>query len=199
MATNPLETSHLPESAAHYRLEAIAFHWAMFVLVVIVGVLGLLHDSWPKQTQAFWINLHALIGILLWLLLLARFGYRLRHSPPALPADIGAFSRRFSSPVHLALYALMFVIPIIGFVTFIYHGRIFHFGLFDLNFGIKKNRAIFEPTEDIHGYLAYALFTLAGLHALAALWHHFFLHDGVLARMWPTRRQSYPKDFLTGD
>ena len=52
----------------------------------------------------------------------------------------------------------MFIIPIIGFVTFIYHGRVFHFGFFDLNFGIKKDPAIFEPTEDIHGYLAYALF-----------------------------------------
>jgi cytochrome b561 len=185
MATEPLEFSH----PLHYRLGAIAFHWAMFVLVVMVGVLGLLHDSWPKQTQAFWINVHALIGILLWLVLLARVGYRLRHSPPSLPSDIGAFSRRFSSPVHLGLYALMFVIPIIGFVTFIYHGRIFHFGLFDVNFGIKKTRVIYEPTEDIHGYLAYALLTLAGLHAFAALWHHVILHDGVLARMWPTRRQ----------
>jgi cytochrome b561 len=83
----------------------------------------------------------------------------------------------------------MFIIPIIGVVTFVYHGRVFHFGFFELDFGIKKNRAIFEPTEDIHGYLAYALFALAGLHALAALWHHFRLHDGVLARMWPPRRQ----------
>ncbi len=70
------------------------------------------------------INLHALIGILLWLLLLARLGYRLRHSPPAFSPKMGAFSRRFSSPVHVALYALLFITPIIGFVTFVYHGRI---------------------------------------------------------------------------
>ncbi len=188
MATDPLESSHPLPVSGRYRLGAITFHWAMFILVVVVGVLGLLHDSWPKQTQAFWINVHALIGILLWGVLIARFGYRLRHSPPALPSDIDAFSRRFSNPAHLALYALMFVIPIIGFVTFIYHGRIFHFGLFDLNFGIKKDKAVFGPTEDIHGYLAYALFGLAGLHALAALWHRFGLHDGVLVRMWPARR-----------
>jgi cytochrome b561 len=186
-AVDPLETSHPMRSSERYRSGAIAFHWVMFVLVVVVGVLGLLHDSWPKQTQAYWINVHALIGIALWLLLLARFGYRLRHAPPALPTEVGAFSRRFSSPVHFALYALLFIIPIIGVVTFVYHGRVFHFGLFDLDFGIKKNRAIFEPTEDVHGYLAYALFALAGLHALAALWHHFYLHDGVLARIWPSR------------
>jgi cytochrome b561 len=189
MATDPLESAHPLQPSGRYRPGAVAFHWAMVVLVVTVGVLGVLHDSWPKQTQAFWINVHALIGILLWVLLLARFGYRLRHTPPTLPSDLGAFSRRFSSPVHLTLYALVFVIPILGFVTFIYHGRVFDFGLFDLNVGVKKNRAIFGPTEEIHGYLAYALLALAGLHALAALWHHFVLHDGVLARMWPVRRQ----------
>jgi cytochrome b561 len=187
MATDPLETSHALAPQARYRSGAIAFHWIMFVLVVIVGVLGLLHDTWPKSTQAFWINVHALMGTLLWLVLLARFGYRLTHSPPALPSGLGAIARRFSSPVHWALYAFLFVIPILGFVTFVYHGRILHLGVFDLDLGIKKNRAIFEPTEDIHGYLAYVLFALAGLHALAALWHQFVAHDGVLARMWPSR------------
>src|SRR6185437_511907 len=97
MAGDPLESSHPLQPTGRYRLGAIAFHWAMFVLVVTVGVLGLLHDSWPKQTQAFWINIHALIGILLWWVLLARFGYRLRHAPPVPSEDIGAFSRRFSS------------------------------------------------------------------------------------------------------
>jgi cytochrome b561 len=193
MPTDPLESPRPLPMEERYRAGAVVFHWAMFGLVVIVGILGLLHDSWPKRTQAFWINVHALIGILLWLVLLARFGHRLCHSPPMLPAGIGEFSRRFSSPVHLVLYALMFIIPIIGFVTFVYHGRVFDFGAFQLNFGIKKNRAIFGPTEDIHGYLAYALFALAGLHALAALWHRYILHDGVLARMTLRREGSIRK------
>lgn len=185
MVTEPLESLRPLEAAGRYRPAAIAFHWTMFALVVVVGVLGLLHDSWPKQTQAFWINVHALLGLALWAALVARFGYRIRNAPPALPGHIGGFARRFSSPVHFALYALMFITPIVGVVTFLYHGRVFDFGLFQLDFGIKKNRAIFHPTEDIHGYLAYALFALAGLHALAALWHQFVLHDGVLRRMWP--------------
>jgi cytochrome b561 len=163
----------------------MAFHWSMFVLVVVVGILGLLHDDWPKQTQAFWINVHAMIGLLLWFVLIARMGWRISHAPPSLPAEVGALSRRLSSPVHWTLYFLMFVTPLIGVVTFVYHGRVFDFGFFQINPGIKSNRAVFHPTEDIHGYLAYAIFAIAGLHALAALWHRFILRDGVLARMWP--------------
>ena len=187
LTTDPLESARPSRAVGRYSTAAITFHWTMFVLVVLVGVLGLLHDSWPKNTQDYWINVHALVGIVLWITLLARFAYRLRHAPPELPSDVGSLSRRLSSPVHLALYTLMFVIPIIGVVTFVYHGRIVHFGLFNLDLGIEKNRAVFRPTEDVHGYLAYALFALAGLHALAALWHRLALHDGVLSRMWPGR------------
>jgi cytochrome b561 len=173
-----------------YTNGAIALHWIVFALVVIVGTLGLLHDSWPKKTKAFWINIHVLIGIVLWLTLIIRAVYRYRHRPPELPVGIDTLSRRLANPVHLALYALIFVIPLIGMVTFVYHGRALDLGFVQVHFGIQKDRAIFEPTEDIHGYLAYGLFGLAGLHALAALWHRFIRKDGVFQRMWPGRNVS---------
>lgn len=179
------ENSAHSNTAEHYGPGAIAFHWIMFVLLLVVGTLGLLHDSWPRQTHVFWINVHAILGLSLWLTLVARFWWRIRHAPPILPLQVGALSRRLSTPTHLGLYALMFVTPIVGVVTFVWHGRILDFGLFQINFGIRSDRAIFEPTEDIHGYLAYALFALAGVHILAALWHRFILHDGVMRRMWP--------------
>ena len=171
-----------------YGSGAIAFHWLMFALVVCVGTLGLLHDSWPKQTQRFWINIHALLGLALWFTLLARAWWRSQHPPPPLMESVGPFSRRASRLMHFALYALLFVTPIVGIITFVYHGRVFDFGIFKIDFGIKSNRAVFHPTEDLHGYLAYALFALAGVHALAALWHQFIVRDGLMGRMWPSRR-----------
>ncbi|MEO7206162.1 MAG: cytochrome b/b6 domain-containing protein [Steroidobacteraceae bacterium] len=182
-----MNSAQNPNNVDRYGSGAIAFHWFMFALVVCVGTLGLLHDSWPKQTQRFWINIHALLGLLLWFTLMARFWWRTRHAPP-LMQSVGAFARRTSTLAHFGLYALLFVTPIVGIITFIYHGRVFDFGIFKIDFGIKSNRAIFHPTEDLHGYLAYAIFALVGIHALAALWHQFILRDGLLARMWPARR-----------
>lgn len=186
MVTNSMPSVSSSRGTLRYGRVAIALHWAMFLLVIWVGVLGLLHDTWPKQTQSFWINIHAMSGLILWILLVLRFTWRIKHAPPILQ-DVGEFSRTLSGPVHLMLYGLMFIIPLIGVVTFIWHGRVFDFGLFRLDPGVHSNRAVFHPTEDIHGYLAYALFALAAVHALAALWHHFVRHDDVLRRMWPGR------------
>jgi cytochrome b561 len=188
LATNVVDTFPQSSTAVRYGSGAIAFHWLMFILVVVVAILGLLHDSWPKKTQGFWINIHALLGLVLWFALMARAWWRWRHVPPVLMDSVGHLSRRISSIVHVALYALMFVIPIVGIITFVYHGRVFDFGFFKINFGIPSNRAIFHPTEDVHGYLAYTLFAVAGIHALMALWHQFVLKDGLINRMWPSRR-----------
>jgi cytochrome b561 len=184
-----MELPQYPKTLGRYDSGAIAFHWLMFVLVVCVGALGLLHDSWPtKPMQRFWINIHAILGLLLWFTLMARFMWRRRHQPPPLMESVGTFSRRTQALVHFSLYALLFVTPIVGIITFVYHGRVFDFGIFKIDFGIKSNRAIFHPTEDLHGYLAYAIFALAGIHALTALWHQFITRDGLLDRMWPARR-----------
>jgi cytochrome b561 len=169
-----------------YTRGAIAFHWTVALLVVVVGTLGLLHDSWPKRSHLFWINIHVLFGLTLWFLVMARYAWRRAHPPPSLPEDIRPFYRRASHAVHIGLYALLLITPIVGIVTFIWHGRVLDLGLWQIHFGIPATRAVFEPTEDIHGYLAYTLFGLAGVHILAALWHHFVRRDGVLQRMWPS-------------
>jgi len=82
-----------------------------------------------------------------------------------LPAEVGQLSRRLSGPVHGLPYVLIFIILILDIATFIWHGRVFDFGLFRLNFGVRSNRAIFHPSEDIHGYLAcWLIAVLKGLN-----------------------------------
>jgi len=183
----------MTDQDASYTGGSIFFHWVMALLIVTVGFLGLLHDSWPRATQARWINIHALVGLVVWVLLMLRLAWRLSHRPPDLPPDIGEFSRRTSYPVHLLMYLLLFAIPVFGIITFIWHGRMFDFGLFHIDPRVRSNRSIFHPTEDIHGYLAYALFALIGLHVFAALWHHFVRRDRVMLRMWPGHRGA-PED-----
>ena len=177
------ETPQAP--AARYTLPAILFHWTSFALVVFVGVLGLSFDSIPRSSRMFWINIHAVSGLAVLALALTRVFWRMRSPPPAYPEGVSALTRRLSKPVHHTLYTLMIVLPIVGIVAFVWHARVFDFGLFKLNFGVASNKPIYESAEEIHEMLAYSLFGLAGLHGLAALWHHFVQKDGILGRMWP--------------
>ena len=183
--SSPVHQAPRTPAELRYTHGAMGLHWIMAVLIVVVGVLGLLHDSWPRRSQAFWINVHALIGLLVWVLIIVRLWWRRTHPPPALPPEMGVLPPRLSHAVHWLLYLLVFVTPLVGIVTFIWHGRAFDFGLFRVDFGVRSNRAIFHPTEDIHGYLAYTLFALIGIHLLTALWHQFVRRDRLLQRMWP--------------
>jgi cytochrome b561 len=79
----------------------------------------------------------------------------------------------------------MLVTPLVGIVAFVWHARVFDFGLFTIDFGVKSSGAVFHPAEDIHLWLTYGLLALVGGHAVAALWHHFVSRDTVLWRMLP--------------
>lgn len=96
----------LANEAKRYDPVAIALHWVMFLLLIWVGVLGLLHDTWPKRTQSFWINMHALFGLIAWALLITRCLCRIKHPPPVLPKEAGEFFLPALNPRSLgALWA----------------------------------------------------------------------------------------------
>ncbi len=177
-----------PKALVRYDAGAIHLHWLIAVLVFFIGAVGLRLDGMAKADQPTWINLHAIFGLLFFTLVIIRVFWRATHTPPELPADVDAFSRKASHPLHMLMYAIMLAIPPLGIVAFVWHGRAFDFGLFRIDFGVKSDRAIFHPAEDYHGWLVYTLFALVALHALAALWHHFIRRDDVLRRMWPGPR-----------
>jgi len=172
-------------ASSRYGSTAVAFHWVVAALIVFLGTLGVLFEDIPREARPFWINIHACVGLLYFAMIIARLAWRAFHRPPDLPPDIGEFDRRTSLAAHHLLYALMVLIPCVGIVAYVWHGRAFDFGLFTLNFGVASNRDVFHPAETVHEWLAYGLFAVAGLHALAALYHHFVRRDGVLLRMLP--------------
>jgi cytochrome b561 len=168
-----------------YDNGAIAFHWIVAAFIILLGALGLLFGDIPKPSRPFWINMHGTVGLIYLALVIARLAWRAGHRPPPLPAGAGAFSRRTSAAAHHLLYVLMLLIPALGIVAYVWHGKSFDYGLFQLDFGVRSDPAVFHPAEEIHQLLAYALFALVGLHIIGALWHQYFRRDGVLLRILP--------------
>lgn len=172
-------------AVGRYGGVARALHWSTAVLVIAMIPAGfslLSLPAGPIQDAGF--LLHRSSGVLLFVLTAARLGWRLAHPPPRLPASIPAAQRAIAHAVHVALYALLFAMPLVGWwATSAYGAPISVFGLFVLPPLVAQDRAVAEQAFALHGALGIAMAALIAAHAGAALHHHFFKRDGVLRRM----------------
>jgi len=131
------------------------------LLTVVIGTLGLLHESWPNRILAPWINIRALFGSLLWALVIARFYWCVKYIPPMLPEDFRRLTRHLSRMVYLLLYIVVGLRQLIAIVNSIWR---------DLEFALPTpDPRIVEPVEYLQAYVIYGLFSLITIRALAAL------------------------------
>lgn len=168
-----------------YDHVAIGLHWLIAGLIVVGFALGLTIDLFSPDLKGAAINAHALIGLAVLALSLFRLSWRLSHRPPELPATMGALARLSAKLVHLALYALMIVIPLIGIPALLWRGRGLDLGLFQLASPFTRTPEVYRPLTEVHELASFALVALALAHAAAALYHQYVRRDGVLARMAP--------------
>ena len=171
-----------------YTSGAIALHWLMAGLIVLVAISGLLFDDIPKSWEDRFLNLHAVFGTLTGLLLLARIAWRRQHRPPPLPASIGPLNRAASHWGHIGLYALMALVPLAGLAALLSRGKGIDFGLFEILSPFARTPEIARPAKQIHALLAYGLLAVAAAHMMVALVHQFVLRDGILLRMMPGKK-----------
>src|ERR1700728_3055769 len=127
-ALNPLA-----HACSRQRL-LIALYGCAALVVVVIGILGLLDGSWPRQMLESWINIHALFGLLLCGLVFSRCWWRVKHSPRMLPADIRELSRHLSRIVYLLLYVVVGLSQLISILNSIWHVGAVDFNLFDQRF-----------------------------------------------------------------
>jgi cytochrome b561 len=87
---------------------------------------------------------------------------------------------------HLALYALLLAVPVVGIATLFAGGESLSiFGVVDIPSPWVKDRAFEHSLEDIHEILAHSLIALVAVHAAAAIVHHRVYRDDTLKRMLP--------------
>jgi cytochrome b561 len=171
-----------------YASSQKAIHWAVFLLVI--GLYGLTYvvDLFPRgdpgRALVWW--LHISFGMLLFALVVVRVGLRLTLGTPGLPVEMSQLERWVAKIVHLLLYALLVAIPILGILLTWYRGdALSFFGLFTIPAPVSPDRATAGFIKQLHSLCANLILILAGLHAAAALWHHFIRRDDVLKRMLP--------------
>ena len=178
---------------ARYTKTAIALHWLAAALIVCGFTLGLsmvdLPFSRQKLVAYIW---HKSIGITVFLLTCVRLAWRLTHPPPPSPPMVD-WQRRAAGISHVALYALLLVIPLSGWVYSSSTGvQVVYLGLIPLPDLVPKDKALAAVLRACHVTLNFTLLALVCVHAAAALKHHFVDRDTVLWRMLPAARPRPP-------
>ena len=160
-------------------------HWTVAVLVLLMIPLGfVIANEWGGPAQQFLYNLHKSIGATLLLLVVIRLVYRLTHPAPPLPSDIPAVQRFAALATHWALYVLLLIQPLVGYImTSAYPAPVPFFGLFNLPAIWPEDRALSERLSVVHLYIGISIAVIAAMHISAALYHHFVRKDRVLMRM----------------
>ena len=180
------------DDGTNYDNVAISLHWATAVLVVIQFALAETWDWFSKDTRETMQSIHVSFGMLLAAVVVTRIIWRLipGHQKPSL--EVG-WVRLASKGVHYLLYLLLIGQAVLGFLIGWSAGHPIHF--FGLGipgpFG-ALDRGTRHELREIHEKVGWAIIIIAFGHSMAALYHHYRLHDRVLQRMAPWVARSAP-------
>jgi cytochrome b561 len=92
-------------------------HWTTVALVIVLLAMGNafeIETDEPGSALFYW---HSSLGVLVFVLAAARIGWLLFSRPPALPRSTSRLFRVLARSTHVALYALLFALPISGWLT----------------------------------------------------------------------------------
>ena len=179
---------NIRNSSEGYGAVAMALHWVVAAMVLVAWLLGLFGDDLPqgaaRDTGLF---IHISLGLAIVALVVARLFWRLSDPPPAPErSPLGAWGEWASKAVHYVIYVLLIAIPIAGMAAQFARGHALPiFGLFEIASPWAADRAFARDVTEVHETLANIMMILVGLHATAALAHHYILRDRTLTRMLP--------------
>jgi cytochrome b561 len=178
----------LKNSIEGYGAISQLLHWLVVALVIVAWLSGMLNDAFPRGTaRSVGLFVHISMGLAIIVLVVARVLWRAGNPPP--PPEmtfLGKWADYSARVTHIALYALLVVVPAVGIVLQFARGNALPvFGLLEISSPWAADRAFAHAVKERHELLANVLMVLAGLHAVAALAHHWVLRDRTLLRMLP--------------
>lgn len=170
-----------------YSALVVAIHWLAALTIPALFAVGWwmveldYYSEWYRTAPEY----HKGVGVMLLLAMLLRFGIR-QFSPRVEPAPgTRPWEARVAHVVHLVLYGLILVTCVCGYLISTADGRaVSVFGWFEIPATITSIPDQEDLMGEVHLVLAISILSLAALHALAALKHHFVSKDATLRRMF---------------
>ncbi|MCD6733771.1 MAG: cytochrome b [Burkholderiaceae bacterium] len=180
--------------AHHYGSLPIALHWLTLLLLFGIYAAIELHDLAPKGSALradlkLW---HFALGLTLFALVAMRLAVRRAWgSAPAIEPAPPRWELRAAHLLHGALYAFLVAMPLLGWLAVSAAGKPVALAGIELPALMGAAPELSKSLKSIHETLGELGYWLIGLHAIAALMHHYWRHDDTLTRMLPRRLASH--------
>lgn len=170
---------------SRYPRPLISLHWLTLILLAAAYACIELRGNFPRGSAVRdglkdW---HYALGLTVFALLWVRVALRLRGPMPS-PASLG-WQHWLASATHLLLYLFMVCMPLLGWALLSSEGKLPDWFGVSLPPLLAPDAVMAERFEQWHETLGVAGYWLVGLHAAAALFHHYWLRDATLRRMLP--------------
>ncbi len=178
-----------PASARH-ATATILLHWGTVLAVVIaVAAIYARELTENKGLRQLLLETHRQLGLLILIGLALRLAVRYTKGFADHAGDMHALLRWAALLTHIALYAALLAIPLLGWAASNAHDiKLNLFGVMPLPSLVKADSDFADTLDDYHKWAAWAAGVLVLMHAGAALWHHYVRKDAVLSAMLPRRR-----------
>lgn len=173
--------------APRYDLPTVVFHWVIFLLVAAACAAVELKGMFPKGTpgRVLAMTVHEWAGALVLALAIPRLLWRLVRPAPS-PEPRAAAMRLLAGAMHVLLYVYIFAQPLLGLVALNAGGHLLELPSLGLAIPplVAPDEALRQTVKDLHETVGTVFYLVIGLHAMAALFHHYMLGDDTLRRMW---------------
>ena len=185
-------------SVARYSLPAIILHWLLALALFGMFGMGLFMTVLPISPLRLKLyNWHKWAGVTVLSLSLLRLIWRLTHQPPALPEGLvqsmPRWQRLAHHATHHALYALFFIVPLVGWAYSSAAGfSIVLFGVLPLPDFVPADKALAELIKPWHEISAFAMMALVFVHVAAAFKHQWISKHRLIQRMLTSSHTNQP-------
>lgn len=177
-------------TTTRYGSLTIGIHWLMLLVFIAVYAFIELRELYPKgsdlrETMKAW---HFMLGMLVFVLVWPRLAALFSGPTPAISPEPAGWMQLAAKLGHLALYALMIVMPLLGWLTLSAAGKPVPFFGLELPALIGENKELGKQIKELHETIGVVGYYLIGLHVAAALYHQYIMRDNTLRRMLPSRK-----------
>ncbi|BCQ29483.1 cytochrome b/b6 domain-containing protein (plasmid) [Caballeronia sp. NK8] len=162
-----------------------ALHWIMAICILAMLFIGVGMVSTVRPDYLTLVSIHKPLGVAILVLALIRLVVRITRGAPPLPADMPAPMKLAAYLSHLAFYALMIALPLLGYGML--SAADYPIVLLGVHVPslLPHSNALHTLLWNAHRFLALCFFALIVVHLAAALFHALVRRDGVFHAMAP--------------